>query len=163
MANPEHLAKLMEGVEAWGQWRKQNPEVEPFLTLANLDKADLREANLSGADLRQANLNSADLRRANLRRADLSAAILRMADLSRADLRWANRLCELSAKRPPGDFRSEQQISRFRSDRSPAPPRWRSLPGFTSARVQTASRRASNLFHANSSGSTECRSRASIH
>jgi hypothetical protein len=42
MANPEHLAKLMEGVEAWGQWRKQNPGVEPFLTLANLHKADLQ-------------------------------------------------------------------------------------------------------------------------
>jgi hypothetical protein len=50
MANPEHLATLREGVDAWGQWRKQNPEVEPFLTLANLFKAD---EVTDGADQRQ--------------------------------------------------------------------------------------------------------------
>jgi hypothetical protein len=31
LANPEHLAKLREGVESWGQWRKQNSEVLPDL------------------------------------------------------------------------------------------------------------------------------------
>jgi len=60
MANPEHLARLREGVEAWGQWKKQNPEVEPFLTLASLFKAVLREANLSGANLSGANLRLAN-------------------------------------------------------------------------------------------------------
>ena len=59
MANPEHLARRREGVEAWGQWKKQNPEVEPFLTLASLFKADLREANLSGANLCLANCYTA--------------------------------------------------------------------------------------------------------
>ncbi len=27
MANPEHLAKLMEGVEAWNKWMEENPDV----------------------------------------------------------------------------------------------------------------------------------------
>ncbi|MGA2411123.1 MAG: hypothetical protein ABSG46_12140 [Candidatus Binataceae bacterium] len=30
MANPEHLAKLKEGVEAWNQWREENPEILPI-------------------------------------------------------------------------------------------------------------------------------------
>ena len=28
MANPEHLAKLKEGVEAWNKWRKDNPKIK---------------------------------------------------------------------------------------------------------------------------------------
>ena len=39
MANPEHLAKLKEGVEVWNQWREENRG----------EVVDLREADLSGA------------------------------------------------------------------------------------------------------------------
>ena len=39
MANPEHLVKLKEGVEAWNKWRKDNPKI----------KRDLAEANLWGS------------------------------------------------------------------------------------------------------------------
>ena len=39
MANPEHLAKLKEGVEVWNKWRKDNPEI----------RHDLAESNLTGA------------------------------------------------------------------------------------------------------------------
>jgi uncharacterized protein YjbI with pentapeptide repeats len=49
MANPEHLAKLKEGVEAWNQWRVENPNVQP-----DLIEADLRGANLTGADFNKA-------------------------------------------------------------------------------------------------------------
>jgi uncharacterized protein YjbI with pentapeptide repeats len=105
MANPEHLAKLMGGVETWNQWRKQNPEVLPDLNGADLGRADLSEANLSEADLGRALLELANLQRANLRVANLSEANLgrvllegadiSMADISNADLRggelsWAN-------------------------------------------------------------------------
>ena len=37
MANPEHLAKLEEGVEAWNKWREENPDIR---------EPDLREAIL---------------------------------------------------------------------------------------------------------------------
>ena len=42
MANPEHLAKLKEGVETWNKWRREKPDVSP----------GLKEANLSGAKKR---------------------------------------------------------------------------------------------------------------
>ncbi len=50
MANPEHLAKLKEGVEAWNKWRKDNPEIKRDLTEADLTEIDLGKANLGGAN-----------------------------------------------------------------------------------------------------------------
>ncbi len=65
MANPEHLAKLKEGVEAWNKWRKDNPEIKRDLTEINLRKADLGYASLTGAGLERANLTEANLEGAN--------------------------------------------------------------------------------------------------
>jgi len=94
MANPEHLAILKQGVEAWNEWREENADViadltEADLRGANLSDADLRDANLSNADLSNADLSGANLCETNLCRANLSG-ILCGADLSRADLRGAN-------------------------------------------------------------------------
>ena len=44
MANPEHLAKLKEGVEAWNKWRKDNPKIKRDLTEANLGAANFTGA-----------------------------------------------------------------------------------------------------------------------
>lgn len=82
MANPEHVAKLKEGVEAWNKWRKKNRRVE----------IDLRKADLSGTDLSRASLGDANLRGANLSRANLIATFLFGAKLDRADLSFAQ-LC----------------------------------------------------------------------
>ena len=71
MANPEHLAKLMQGVEAWREWRKQN-----FVTFPKLSEADVPGASLRGADLGSADLGSTDLGSANLGGAILSRAYL---------------------------------------------------------------------------------------
>jgi hypothetical protein len=101
MANRQHLSTLKQGVAAWNQWRKENPDVRPELyeaalagmdlSRANLTSANLNEANFSGADLHEANLsgaslNDANLYEANLHKADLSFADLTFADLSKADL-----------------------------------------------------------------------------
>jgi len=97
LADPEHLAKLKEGVEPWNQWRKEQPDVQPDLSEANLfravlRRADLRGANLDGANLREANLDGADLSEAHLSAANLNWADLYEANLHAADLHAANLL-----------------------------------------------------------------------
>ncbi len=97
MANRNHVATLKRSVQAWNQWRAENPEIIPnlcdaglvmaHLVGANLDQATLIGAELSGADLRIASLRYSDLRRADLREADLRGANVSGADLREADLR----------------------------------------------------------------------------
>src|ERR1039458_2148519 len=91
MANPEHLAKLKEGVKAWNRWREQNPQIEPDLSGADLSEASLLDAklglaNLSRANLSKAYLHGAELYEANLRQANLSGADLIAANLDGAKL-----------------------------------------------------------------------------
>ena len=83
--DPTHLRILREGVEAWNEWREDNPELVPALSGTDLRRGNFRAADFSRADLRDANLSGADLRQANLSEADLSGA-----DLSNADLVGAN-------------------------------------------------------------------------
>jgi hypothetical protein len=94
MANSEHLAKLLEGVKAWNDWRKANHEAawnnwkKAYSTeiVPDLSKADLSEANLRGANLRDARLGGANLRNAKLSGANLGRAKLRGAKLIHAKL-----------------------------------------------------------------------------
>ncbi len=65
MANPKHLDKLKEGIEAWNAWRDENPDVMPDLVETNLSGANLFEADLSGANLSLADLTGADLFKAD--------------------------------------------------------------------------------------------------
>jgi uncharacterized protein YjbI with pentapeptide repeats len=85
MSNPEHLAKLKEGVEAWNEWRNSNPSIK-----SDLSEADLSDAKLIGADFHEANLISANLISASLRKVDLQKAQLQDASLQGADLSGAN-------------------------------------------------------------------------
>jgi len=71
----ENTKRLLNGIQLWNAWRKENPS----------EKIDLSGADLSGADLCEANL-----REANLSEADLSGAWLRGADLRWVDLRWVD-------------------------------------------------------------------------
>ncbi|MDH3557191.1 MAG: pentapeptide repeat-containing protein, partial [Deltaproteobacteria bacterium] len=61
MANPGHLTKLKESVEAWNKWWKDKPKIRRDLTEANLTEANLTEANLRKADLGYASLTGAVL------------------------------------------------------------------------------------------------------
>jgi uncharacterized protein YjbI with pentapeptide repeats len=95
MANPEHVAKLKEGVMAWNQWRQENPDADPDLIVADLRGAqlrgaNLREAKLIGADLICADLTQASLIRANLREARLCGSQLVAASLTGATIFWAD-------------------------------------------------------------------------
>ena len=95
MVNISHLTILKQGIDAWNQWRQEEPNLRPNLQGANLRGADLCAINfshtyLSGADLRQAYLLDADLSAANLRNANLSRACLIGANLQDAYLSGAN-------------------------------------------------------------------------
>jgi hypothetical protein len=89
MANPEHLAKLKEGVGAWNKWRAEHPEIRPNLQAASLRWADLTLAKFNGADLSGADLSYAKLSGANLTLARLHDADLTSADLDNSDMSGA--------------------------------------------------------------------------
>ena len=98
MANAEHVAILNGGVAAWNEWRKQNPNIRP-----DLSHADLTHADLSGAYLVQADLTGADLSEAHLIQADLSEAHLSGADLQNADARYSQLCgCDLTGAKLTG-------------------------------------------------------------
>ena len=90
MANPEHLAKLKEGVEAWNQWRDNNSDIRPDLSHANLEGANLESANLKHAKLFRANLRYSNLEGANLEDTKLFRVSLKSANLRYANLKSVN-------------------------------------------------------------------------
>jgi uncharacterized protein YjbI with pentapeptide repeats len=89
MANPEHLAKLKEGVEAWNQWTFEHP-LRVDLSGADLSEARLDDGYLCYANLRGTMLGGAKLNHAKLLGADLRGAILSDAELFEADLKMTD-------------------------------------------------------------------------
>ena len=92
MANPEHLAKLLLGVEKFNEWRAEHPRKALNLAGASLSRASLSDVNFEGANLSEANLSGANLSGADLSGADLIRADLSEANLSEANLSLANLL-----------------------------------------------------------------------
>jgi uncharacterized protein YjbI with pentapeptide repeats len=100
MSNPQHLAVLAKGVQAFNQWRQGNPGLIPDLAGGGLEELLAqggplwdpkgRRADLSGIDLRGAVLNQVRLPGVLLSGADLDGAHLLGADLSQATLVGAN-------------------------------------------------------------------------
>jgi uncharacterized protein YjbI with pentapeptide repeats len=91
MANPDHVAKLLKGVQVWNAWRRSRPKIKPDLSGAELASGkfpgiDLVEADLERANLRNADLSMAGLREAHIYGADLESATLINANLSEANL-----------------------------------------------------------------------------
>jgi uncharacterized protein YjbI with pentapeptide repeats len=84
MANPEHLAKLREGREAWNAWMKEDPF--PDLSGARLDNFNLSEFDLFGVDLTNASLRNASLRRTKISRCPAESSDWTRADLHDADV-----------------------------------------------------------------------------
>lgn len=89
MANPEHLDRLLDGVEPWNEWRASRDLTEVDLRGADLSGMDLRDVDLWYAKLQGVDFTSANLSRALLVRADLTMADLSHAALYRSDLRGA--------------------------------------------------------------------------
>jgi hypothetical protein len=89
MANRQHLGLLLDGVDAWNQWRRDNPDVRPYLREADLSRTELGGADLTEAHLGQANFFSANLCGANLRGANLTGTDFCDTELYGADLTGA--------------------------------------------------------------------------
>ena len=114
MANEEHLKLLSKGREIWNEWRKANPDIQPDLSLANLEGVDLswhdlkgaklQDANLSGANLHLANLSKAYALRTNFRGCNFQHARCSGAFMHRSNLDGANLLsCLLYTSPSPRD------------------------------------------------------------
>ncbi len=86
MANQEQLEILKKGVDAWNEWREENPNERIDLSEAQLSFSNLMWANLQEANLTKAKLFKANLQEANLTKADLNWADLNAANLSGAKL-----------------------------------------------------------------------------
>lgn len=84
MASAEHFNILQQGVEAWNEWRKNNPKVRP-----DLREADLRQSSLACINFCEGDLQGVHLETSDLRNADFSNAILREAKFHFADLQHA--------------------------------------------------------------------------
>ncbi|MCP4108519.1 MAG: pentapeptide repeat-containing protein [Desulfobacteraceae bacterium] len=61
MANRKHLKKLKQGADIWNQWRKDDREIKPDISGANLKNAKLFGANFSDTDIRGVDFRGADL------------------------------------------------------------------------------------------------------
>jgi uncharacterized protein YjbI with pentapeptide repeats len=85
VADDAHLKIIRQGVEAWNQWREDNPETRP-----DLRRADLTDENLAGANLTWASLSKTNLADAYLVDSDLTAADLTRANLAEANLTRTN-------------------------------------------------------------------------
>ena len=90
MANEEQLAILSRGVEAWNQWRQENPEALIDFKRANLRNRQLENANLVEADLTEAEFSFANLKNSNLAFANMDHAVVSFANLEGANLSAAN-------------------------------------------------------------------------
>lgn len=99
MANPNHMKKFDEGPFAWNRWRNENPSIQPDLTGANFERADLcidmsfvlnfSNSNLEGAKFNRSELEGVDFSGSNLRNASFMWAGAIVANFNRADLRNA--------------------------------------------------------------------------
>ncbi len=118
MANPEHLAKLKEGRDAWNQWRHSLPPIRAREDSPIRFKPNLPEADLSGAVLVEKNLSGMDLTRANLGGTTLTGSDLTMAKLYQADLKKSvlSRVRLNSADLTGADLRDAVVIDSFMSN-----------------------------------------------
>jgi uncharacterized protein YjbI with pentapeptide repeats len=90
MANKRHLKILESGVDKWNNWRNLNPEINPDLSGADLEDAELAGVNFRLADLKGAELTGADLEGADLTNAEMIGACLDKALMTKTILNWTD-------------------------------------------------------------------------
>jgi len=94
MANPEHVAKLKEGEEAWNAWRETSDETPDLSGVELFEYAlnfyDLRSANFSGAVLTLVSFRYAKCPGSCFESATLSYCDFEMAPMNGANFRNSN-------------------------------------------------------------------------
>lgn len=74
MANPEHIAKLKQGIKTWNRWRKKYPLIKPDLSKAILWKMDLSKGNFQEVNFEETDLTGSNIKEANFRKANCKKA-----------------------------------------------------------------------------------------
>ena len=150
MAEPDHIKRLLKGVEVWNECRAKDTLFTPDLSGEDLherlatewqhdgpDLISLAGIDLTGANLRGSGLDQLDLKRANLRSTELEGASFKESDLSHADFFDANLAgADLSNTRSLAGTRFAY------SDRSPICEEWKKNPLSSNLYPDTESPRA---------------------
>lgn len=89
MADPEAVALLGLGVEAWNEWRQRDPRRRIDLNSIGLSGADLRHASFSNCDMADADLRDADARGAYFLSTGLAGARLDRGRFDYAKMAWS--------------------------------------------------------------------------
>jgi hypothetical protein len=87
-ATREHLDRLGHGKDAWNEWRRKNPSIQPML--AAVKASQLKSTTFDDYNFSYTNFTEAVLPNLSFRRANFHQAILAKADLSGAHLQKAN-------------------------------------------------------------------------
>lgn len=53
MANKKHIKILKQGVDAWNQWRRENPNIRPDLSFVDFQETNFKNATFFDAELRK--------------------------------------------------------------------------------------------------------------
>jgi hypothetical protein len=84
--DPQHVAKIKEGVAVWNEWREKNLNIEPNFSHADLSGLDLRGIDLRGAGLFKTNFSGSTLVGANLRQTRMVGTNFQDANLTAANV-----------------------------------------------------------------------------
>jgi len=77
MANQEHLKIFQQGISVWNQWRKENPDLKPDLSHADLSNIDLSNTNILNADMSYADLSDSNFSNTKFFSVNLSNSIFK--------------------------------------------------------------------------------------
>ncbi|MEA5488947.1 MULTISPECIES: pentapeptide repeat-containing protein [Pseudanabaena] len=83
MANQEHLKIFRQGISVWNQWRKENPDLKPDLSHADLSDIDLSNTNILNADMSHADLSESNFNNTKFFSVNLASSIFKNTNFIR--------------------------------------------------------------------------------
>ena len=77
MANQEHFKIFQQGISIWNQWRRENPDLEPDLSYADLSDIDLSNTSILNADMSYVDLSESNFSNTKFFSVNLSSSIFK--------------------------------------------------------------------------------------